>query len=281
MTRSMNKNSKIALLFGGALVGLAGCGSNACTGLDVCPDGPTYVTFADSTSSVNSDLSGHVLTTSTRTSQKVAGTLDRANNTASIAGASGTINATRTMIDLAVGGSVSLNANAINTHAVRYAASPIPGERTTGVIGIATQTTDMPSRGSASYTGDAQVTIQDGVDLFDLHGTSVVAANFSTGSVSTTLSALNGTKVPGFGATETASNVATITITGSSVSGNGFSGGSAGVNSSNLTTLTSGARTQIGGTFYGARAAETGGTFVINDSANGGILALGDFLAKR
>lgn len=94
----------------------------------------------------------------------------------------------------------------------------------TGVTGIVTQSSDMPSSGSAAYSGEAEGKFTDANGSYDLdNGTSSVTANFSTGTVSV--------RMAGFVAVNRASrgsaNVGfdTVEINGMSISGNSFSGG--------------------------------------------------------
>lgn len=110
----------------------------------------------------------------------------------------------------------------------------------TGVYGVVTRSNDMPSSGSATYTGEAEGTFSDGTTQFDLDdGTSNVTANFSTGTVNVTMD--------GFKAVNRTTGASAdvgfdgVSITNMRTSGNRFSGGT-------IATLKDGTRVQIVGT---------------------------------
>jgi hypothetical protein len=262
-------------------VGLSACtATGPCEGLGPCAGGPEYTQLLDPTATDAVSLKGAALDSADRSVTAVTGSLDREDNRASVAGASGMINGEGSSVVLTSGGTITL-AGSANLFSTRYVATPAAGDRTTGVIGAATVVTDMPSIGAATYSGDTELTVQDGINSYDLSGTAIIAANFATGAVSTELTNLRGTSVPGFGNSEAVSNVGTIEITGATVSHNAFAGGTARVTSTTLSALSATADTQLSGTFYGSRAAEAGGAFIINDTTAGSLLILGDIISKR
>lgn len=242
-------------------------------------DPATYVAFADLSSKATTTLTGVAVDSSARTATTLSGTLNRSADTATVGTADGSINANRTLITLTSGGTIALDP-AGNTYSARYDAQPTVGNRTFGVVGEATATRDMPMSGTATFNGASKVTIQDGVNLYDLTGDSKVDVNFQSGNVDTTISNLNGTVQGGFGPAAAANNVTTLTLNGASVSGNTFSGGRAAITGGTLTPLSGSETTANEGVFYGPLAAETGGGFVVNDARSSKVI-IGDFIAKK
>lgn len=96
-----------------------------------------------------------------------------------------------------------------------------------GVGGVVTRTQDMPSSGTATYTGEAVGTLVTGTQGFDLRsGTSTVTARFGSGTSGTVDVTMNGFTVrdQASGATNNAP-LDTVAVNGMTISGNGFSGG--------------------------------------------------------
>ena len=150
-----------------------------------------------------------------------------------------------------------------------------------GIIGIITGASDVPTTGSATYTGDAFGVVVTGAQGFDLaNGTSTVSVNFGAGTVDATMTGFTATNR----ATEEAiAPIDTISATGMTISGNGFSGGTVtttnngtavNVTGANTTTLTQGA-------FFGydttASAPDEVGGLVLK-KGDGGIVS-GSFVA--
>lgn len=266
----------------GTMIALSACGGAETTeetsykSLNTKP----VIAIFDRSSKETSILQGNALSTSDRAIASVGGKINRSANTASIGGAKGTINASRSVIELASGGSIALE-NGGNVYSARYNATPAQGNSSVGIIGAATQSSDMPTSGSARYAGTSKLAIQDGIDFYDLNGKANVVANFGSGNVTTTISKLSGTRISGLSKPQNVSGVGVVTVSGSSIEGNSFSGGAVSLASNALSPLSKKAKTQIGGTFYGAKALETGGTLVVNDTADGSVLIMGDFLAKQ
>lgn len=127
----------------------------------------------------------------------------------------------------------------------------------TGLYGVVTRESDMPTSGSATYTGEAEGTFSDGTTNYDLDdGTSNVTANFKSGAVNVTME--------GFKAVNRTTGASAdvgfdgVTITGMSTSGNQFSGGK-------IATLSDGTSVEI----VGIRSQETAiGRFFGLDTAN-------------
>ena len=150
------------------------------------------------------------------------------------------------------------------------------------VYGIITDASDVPSSGSANYSGDAFgeiVTSSAGYDLSD--GNSSVDVDFGLGTVDVTLDGFSATNSSSGG--PTTAPIDTILITGMTISGNRFTGGtfstelsSAVVDVTGLNTVTDSA-----GAFYGYNSAgsipdELGGLFV--SQGDDGII-VGGFLS--
>jgi hypothetical protein len=250
----------------------------ACGGGSTAVVAPDFAAFGDLTSQDTSVLAAASLDAAALTTTGLTGSLNRAANTASIGTLSGTINAARTEVALTAGGNVTFTSGA-NQYAVRYVATPTTGNRTIGVVGAVTTAASMPS-GTATMTGPATVTIQDGVALYDLTGDAAIAANFGTNRVTTTLSGLDGTRAGGITPSEPVTDVATVTITGSTIAANTFSGGTATVTSTTLSPLGASANTSVNGTFFGPAGEEVGGVLLIDDTATGNIRVFGDFIGK-
>lgn len=152
-----------------------------------------------------------------------------------------------------------------------------------GVIGIVTRPADIPTAGSATYTGEASGQIVTSTEGFDLtNGTSTVAANFRTGRVNVTMTGFTATNLATGNAQ--AAPIDTITATGMQVSGNRFSGGTVTTTMSGAPVNLTGANTTSAaqGAFFGYDAAisapsEVGGIILMQ--GDDGIVA-GGFIAK-
>lgn len=259
------------------LLGACGGGAGGATPAVTSP-GATLASFGDTTSQQTAALSVASLDSDARMTAGLTGTLNRAANTANIGSLSGTIDAARTEVTLTAGGTVIFMPSG-NQYAVRFVATPTTGNRTLGVVGAATDVAAMPS-GTATMTGPATVTIQDGSTLYDLTGSASIAANFGTGRVTTTLSELDGTSTDGITSASDVTNVATVTITDSIIAANTFSGGTVGMTSSTLSALGTSPTTSINGAFFGPAGEEAGGVLALDDTATGDLRVFGDFIAK-
>lgn len=190
----------------------------------------------------------------------------------------GTLNAARTEIALAGGGTVVLT-NPAATEYVRLF------ERDTGAFGVTgflSDPADLPGSGRVSYTGAAAVVAADATRLYDLDGTATVVADFGAGRVSVELGNLRGTAQgisPGNTGTVTIPSGGAIAVEGSRISGATFAGGTA--TASGLPfSLTAGANASgTSGGFFGPGADEAAGRVVVDDSA-GDVGILGTFVAE-
>ncbi len=253
-------------------------GVSACLTLAACGGGgggalvQDAVPFQDTTSIDVSTLTALSLNAADASVASETGSLDRAGNTLSFGGLSGTVAADRASVALA-DGAVTFEGGA-DAAAVRFDAAQ-GSVTTSGIIGVATDQAALPS-GSATYTGDTVITAISDRDVFELDGTATIAADFgaATPNVTTTLSGLSGSRQPVLGDAEAVADAGTLTITGSTISGAGFSGGTAALTSSVL-ALSGSETVALEGAFFGVDATEVGGVFIIDDAD---VRIFGDFL---
>ena len=259
-----------------ALVTLAGCGGGGGGGATVINTPPNEVAFAAASAKGTVALSGVVLDSGALTAIAGTGSLNRDTNAVTFSGLTGQIDATRVVIDITGGGQATLTTKA-DQFGARFTASPIGGASTTGVIGVATLASDMPT-GSAEYIGDTRLSAQVGTDLYELTGTASVAATFGLdGTVNTTLTGLSGQKIPSLADATVISDAGTLTLAGASIKGTSFAGGTSAATGGVFAL--SGKQTTIqAGQFFGPDATEAGGTFVIDDTSDGTTVIQGDFL---
>lgn len=150
--------------------------------------------------------------------------------------------------------------------------------RSSGVFGVVTSAGDVPTSGTATYTGQGAVFVKDnlGIDQAERGSTSTtVAANFGSGSVDVTMSGINGSA----GGTQ---DFDEITATGMTISGNSFTGGAIDVTNGGGSVLSNitgpGITTTGGGHFFGYDASASGpdeaaGTLVV-DGLEGSVIAV-------
>lgn len=151
-----------------------------------------------------------------------------------------------------------------------------------GIGGIVTNAADVPTSGTANYTGEAEafvVTATQGFDLLD--GKSTVAANFGAGTVNVTMNGF--TAEDAATGNPTTAPIDTISVTGMAIAGNGFSGGTiATTNAGSAVNLTGANTTSAAqGAFFGYDAAisapdEVGGLILLQ--GDDGVVA-GGFIA--
>lgn len=246
---------------------LAACGGGGGGGAAVI-DAPT---FGDLESTANSNLVALVLNPSTESVAVDTGTLNRGDGTGSIGGLTGTLSADRSEINIAGGGAITFEPNE-DGFAVRFDAAQT-GSNTLGIAGIATAASDLPS-GTATYAGDTVLTVQNGVDLYDVAGVANVTAAFGadTPTVTTTLTDLAATAQTD---TPDVADLGVVTLTGSAIDGVRFSGGTATV-TSDIIALSGDETVDLEGAFYGPDGGEVGGVFTVID---GDVRIFGDFLA--
>lgn len=148
-----------------------------------------------------------------------------------------------------------------------------------GIGGVITSASDVPTAGSATYTGDAAGLVVTATQGFDLeNGTSTVTADFAAGTVNTTMSGFAATdQVTGNAAT---APIDTISVTGMTITGNGFSGGTVATTNGGAAINVTGANTTTAaqGAFFGYNGTQTApsGTIAAPDEVGGIILMEGD-----
>jgi len=204
-----------------------------------------------------------------------------ANGTVTGGAFAGRLNASRTRIDLAGGGTADLE-NPGRTEYVRvFRMEPAEGDPVFGVLGFLSAPADLPGSGRVSYTGAAQILAADRTRLYTLDGTAFVVADFGSDRVRIELRDL-----AGFAEGVSAGNTGTvavpggglITIDGGVISGATFSGGRAlGSGLPFRITETADATGTRGG-FFGPGADEVAGRVVVIDPA-GDVEILGTFAA--
>lgn len=152
-----------------------------------------------------------------------------------------------------------------------------------GIIGIATQTGDMPTSGTTTFNGEAEVLLVTATSGFDLKsGKSKIEANFGTGKLTATLNGFTSidqtTGLPG------AAPIDEVKISDMSISGNGYSGGTFATTKAGTAVDVVGANAvkSAQGSFYGQNSAangpaEVGGHVLMK--GDGGIVS-GSYLAK-
>ena len=232
--------------------------------------------FADANATGTVSLSAVSLDSGNRSTSALTGTLDRDQDTLNLGDLSGDINNDRSEVTLDGGGQILLTAGA-NEYSRFFDATPSGDNRTIGIVGILA--TNTPTSGDVTYNGTSMLTIQEGVDIYDLTGTSNVQANFGDGLVTSTIDDLSGTQRTGLTGSVQVNDVATITFSGSEIDGTTFSGGTVEMTSDTITALSDSAQSSLNGAFFGPDAAETGGAFVINDADDDATI-LGTFIAN-
>lgn len=152
-----------------------------------------------------------------------------------------------------------------------------------GIIGVATDVSDIPSANSVTYTGDAQAIVITSTTGHDLKtGKSEIIANFATAKVNVTLNGF--TSIDQTSGLTDFAPIDEIKISNMSISGNQFSNGSISTNLSGISVdlVGSNSSSTAQGSFFGYDAtksipAEVGGHVLIQgDSA----IVSGSFLAK-
>lgn len=194
----------------------------------------------------------------------------------------GTLNAARTRIALAGGGTVTLTDPGATEYVRVFATQPAAGDPVFGVVGFATAPSDLPASGRVSYTGAAELLAADSTRLYTLDGTAFIVADFSDNRVRIELRDLGGTAT-GVSAGNTGPvavpRSGVVTVDGSVISGATFSGGSATVDGLPFSLTASADASGTSGGFFGPGADEVGGRVVINDPA-GDVGILGTFAAE-
>lgn len=213
-----------------------------------------------------------------RETNTLTGTVDLDAETIDFGTLNADLNASGTAGELEGGGSITFSDS--TEFATLFEASPQGENRTIGIVGVGTDAGDMPSTGSTTYEGVAEVTIVDNLTAYELTGSSMIEADFGSMMVTTEISALSGTATVGAAAPEDVSDIATITFEQSTIDGATFSGGTASLTSDEIAALSGSETTALDGAFYGPEAEEAGAVFLIDDSSDGTVLVFGTALAE-
>lgn len=158
---------------------------------------------------------------------------------------------------------------------------------TSGIAGMVTATTDMPSGGSASYAGEANVIVRPltaaGANFGFTGGTSTVAVDFAAGTANVTLASFANITDAAGAVTPTAAPFDTVQGNGLVISGAQFTGGNwVTVKGGVVVNITGANATAISsGTFFGydpsiSAPDEVGGVFVIE---GGSAVVTGSYIA--
>lgn len=142
----------------------------------------------------------------------------------------------------------------------------------TGIDGIVTDAGDVPTSGTATYSGEAIGVVIAGNEGYDLeNGSSTVTADFGAGTVDATMTGFTA-RDHATGNTATAP-IDTIAATGMTIAGNGFSGGTVTTTNSGTAVNVTGANTTTAaqGAFFGYDAAASA-----PDEVGGMVLQQGD-----
>jgi hypothetical protein len=193
----------------------------------------------------------------------------------------GTLNAQRTQIALAGGGTVTLTDPGATEYVRLFRREARGSDSVFGAVGFLSAPSELPASGRVSYTGAADVGASDATRLYTLDGTAYVEADFGSDEVRIELRDLGGVAQGVSGGntgTVTIPRGGRVVVEGSRIAGAGFSGGTASV--SGLPFGISGMASAGGtnGGFFGPGADEVGGRVVVDDP-QGDVNILGLFAA--
>jgi hypothetical protein len=193
----------------------------------------------------------------------------------------GTMNAARTQIALAGGGTVTLTDPGATEYVRLFQRQQAGSDPVFGTVGFLSSPSDLPGSGRVSYSGGADVLAADATRIYTLDGTATIVADFGSDSVRIELNNLGGVAQgvsPGNTGTVTIPRGGRVIVNGSRISGASFSGGSASV--SGLPFGITGAANASGtnGGFFGPGADEVAGRVVVDDP-QGDVQVLGNFAA--
>lgn len=234
----------------------------------------SYTELFATTAKSPSNLSVFAVTSDGLGTENSAGIIDQNANTIDFLSFDGST--VGNFVVLSGGGVTTLTSNG-NSFSATFTVRPASGNSRTGVLGVPTFISELPS--TASYTGTSAVQINDGSAVFELTGNSSAEIDFLQSSAEVTLSDLSGTRSTGVSAPTNVTNVANIMLNNIGVSGSSLSGGTATVTSSQLSSsLTSSPTVSLDGGVFGPAADEVGGSLVVDDTASGSLLLQGTFL---
>ncbi|MEE9453894.1 MAG: transferrin-binding protein-like solute binding protein [Paracoccaceae bacterium] len=232
-----------------AIIGLTACS----TGTPGEDDGPgpdpsqTYETILDTTD-VTSTLAGVTRRIKPGVGgytevAHVSGTLKHDTRAVSLSDSDGLTVLSGTVSDLQTG--VPSNTYEYVTKYFNWYSNNGDSYQMYGVIGIVTATADIPTAGTATYTGEANGTLRNNFTHQNLdNGTSTVTANFQSGKVNVVMTGFD---------PELNTVVDRVTVTGMDINSNGFSGGVllTSLNGTEIDIIGANSTEEYAGYFYG------------------------------
>lgn len=193
----------------------------------------------------------------------------------------GTLNAQRTQIALAGGGTVTLTNPGATEYVRLFRRAQAGSDPVFGAVGFLSSPSDLPGSGRVSYTGAADVLAADATRIYTLDGTASIVADFGADRVRIELDDLGGTAQgvsPGNTGTVTIPRGGRVTVEGSRISGASFSGGAASVAGLPFSFTGTASAAGTNGSFFGPGADEVAGRVVVDDP-QGDVKVLGNFAA--
>lgn len=227
------------------------------------PSRPTIpsVRFMSAGTSDTTPLGVIAINVSNNTTRGFVGNLNQNQETIEGGLLAGTFDQDRTRVNLTNGGSVALIALTSNTYARSFATSGLSDDLF-GVVGQATNLSEMPDMGSSTYNGRVSLQADNGDATFALSGQAVVSVGWGPANdVDTVFRDLDGRKND----TQNVTDIGTVTISNATISGTGFSGGIFTTTGSDLAYAGGGQRVHEG-QFFGPNASEVGGVVGLTSS---------------
>lgn len=251
---------------------LAGCGGSSAGGsmIDEVPPSSDIVTITVDDSDNSIDVG--------------SGTLNENDDRARVLGQDGDLIESDLIVLDSRGGRVTLDQAGNADSAFMTIELVNPNAPKLGILGEPTAVANVPSSGSATYSGSARLNAiaspnpVDGLINFDLAGDLSVSADFASGNINIAISDMTGTSSNGFSAPQSVTDAGDLSITGASLQGSRLSGGTADLSGSSLGLLSGSVDLTHQGSLFGGDASEIGGAFTVNDRANGDILIKGAYL---
>lgn len=245
-------------IFGAAAMALSACGGGSTSAV-------SYNTLT-STTPATTTIQTLALDTSTKSTSATASTYDNAAQT--FQANSNTISADTATLTSGL------------DYVASVAAASASAAGTTQLAAVQTQTSDMPTTGTATFNGSARANVNDGTNIYEGTMTAAITANFATNDVDIALSNLSAagaqqTVIAG-GATSayTPTGSETIDLENATIAGAAISGGTtastAGWGTAGAATALTGALTiDHTGVFAGPSAAEVAGVAYVEGATNG------------
>ena len=151
-------------------------------------------------------------------------------------------------------------------------------------VGSKTGSTNVPSTGSANYSGktDGAVVFNAKSTAYTFSGNAALAANFGTGTITGSLTGLNAYSVGNSSGQTNVGTLNDINLTSGTISGDAFSGNAAAAATSGSAANLSGLSGSFRGNFFGPSAQEAGGTlYMTSGSGSSMVLLEGSFGTKQ